>query len=68
MGLYLPDGGHLSHGFMTQQKKVSATSVFFESFPYKIDPETGLIDYDQLHKNALLFLPRIIIAGGCENW
>merc|ERR1719383_1509489 len=33
MGLDLPDGGHLTHGFMTANKKVSATSVFFESFP-----------------------------------
>ena len=63
MGLYLPDGGHLSHGFMTQQKKVSATSVFFESFPYKLDPATGLIDYDKLAENAKLFLPKMIIAG-----
>jgi glycine hydroxymethyltransferase len=36
MGLDLPDGGHLTHGFMTATKKVSATSVFFESFPYKV--------------------------------
>ncbi|XP_076439940.1 serine hydroxymethyltransferase-like [Babylonia areolata] len=63
MGLYLPDGGHLSHGFMTQQKKVSATSVFFESFPYKLDPATGLIDYDKLAENSKLFLPRLIVAG-----
>lgn len=63
MGLYLPDGGHLSHGFMTQQKKVSATSVFFESFPYKLDPTTGLIDYDRLAENSKLFLPKMIVAG-----
>lgn len=63
MGLYLPDGGHLSHGFMTQKKKVSATSVFFESFPYKLDPATGLIDYDKLAENAKLFLPKMIVAG-----
>ncbi|KAL5018074.1 hypothetical protein ScPMuIL_003796 [Solemya velum] len=63
MGLHLPDGGHLSHGFRTNTKNVSATSVFFESFPYKIDPVTGLIDYDKLHDNARLFLPRLIIAG-----
>ncbi|KAK7113554.1 serine hydroxymethyltransferase, cytosolic-like [Littorina saxatilis] len=63
MGLYLPDGGHLSHGFMTQQKKVSATSVFFESFPYKLDPATGLIDYDKLEENSKLFLPKMIVAG-----
>ncbi|XP_067670774.1 serine hydroxymethyltransferase, cytosolic-like [Haliotis asinina] len=63
MGLYLPDGGHLSHGFMTQNKRVSATSVFFESFPYKVDPVTGLIDYDKLRENALMFLPKMIVAG-----
>lgn len=63
MGLHLPDGGHLSHGFMTPTKKISATSVYFESFPYRVSPKTGLIDYDQLHENAKLFLPNMIIAG-----
>lgn len=63
MGLHLPDGGHLSHGFMTQQKRVSATSLFFESFPYKLNPNTGLIDYDRLAENAKLFLPKLIVAG-----
>lgn len=63
MGLDLPDGGHLTHGFYTATKKVSATSIFFESMPYKVDPETGLIDYDKLEENALLFRPTMIIAG-----
>lgn len=63
MGLDLPDGGHLSHGFFTATKKISATSIFFESMPYKIDPATGLIDYDKLHDNAKLFRPKVIIAG-----
>lgn len=31
--------------------------------PYKVDPKTGLIDYDRLAQNAKLFNPRIIIAG-----
>lgn len=63
MGLDLPDGGHLSHGFFTPQRKVSATSIFFQSMPYKVDPDSGLIDYDTLEKNAMLFRPKVIIAG-----
>ncbi|KAJ8345173.1 hypothetical protein SKAU_G00293660 [Synaphobranchus kaupii] len=63
MGLDLPDGGHLSHGFMTDKKKISATSLFFESMPYKVNPDTGYIDYDRLEENARLFHPKMIIAG-----
>ncbi|CAD5215459.1 unnamed protein product [Bursaphelenchus xylophilus] len=63
MGLELSDGGHLSHGFFSPAKKVSATSLFFESMPYKVNRETGLIDYDKLEENAALFRPQIIVAG-----
>ncbi|XP_076167382.1 serine hydroxymethyl transferase isoform X2 [Ptiloglossa arizonensis] len=63
MGLDLPDGGHLTHGFFTATKKISATSIFFESMPYKVDIKTGLIDYDDLAYTAKLFKPKIIIAG-----
>lgn len=63
MGLDLPDGGHLSHGFFTPQKKISATSIFFESMPYKLDINTGLIDYEMLEQTAKLFRPKVIVAG-----
>ena len=65
MGLDLPNGGHLTitHGFYTAKIKVSASSIFFESLPYKVNPATGLIDYDALEATAILFKPKMLIAG-----
>ncbi|KAL8522184.1 hypothetical protein ACS0TY_012362 [Phlomoides rotata] len=63
MGLDLPHGGHLSHGFMTAKRRVSGTSIYFESMPYRLDETTGLVDYDMLEKTATLFRPKLIIAG-----
>jgi len=63
MGLDLPHGGHLSHGYQTPTKKISAISKYFETLPYRLDEKTGLIDYDKLEELATLYRPKIIIAG-----
>jgi glycine hydroxymethyltransferase len=63
MGLDLPHGGHLSHGYQIPGKKISAISKYFETVPYRLDESTGLIDYTKLEELATLYRPKIIIAG-----
>lgn len=57
MALDLPHGGHLSHGYQTDKKKISAVSIFFETFPYRVDETTGVIDYDMMEKTAEVRCP-----------
>lgn len=60
----LPHGGHLSHGFeMSGHRKVTSTSKYFATLPYRLNPSTGLIDYDEIQSLASRFLPDMIIAG-----
>jgi glycine hydroxymethyltransferase len=63
MGLDLPHGGHLSHGYQIPNKKISAISKYFETLPYRLDESTGLIDYNKLEDLATLYRPKLIIAG-----
>lgn len=63
MGLDLPHGGHLSHGYATPTKKISMVSKYFESIPYRLNEETGRIDYDECEKFANRIRPKILIAG-----
>ena len=64
MGLLLSHGGHLTHGFQTSKRKVSATSLFFKSKQYTINPETGVVDMEKLEREATEFRPKLIIMGG----
>ncbi|EOX98086.1 Serine hydroxymethyltransferase 6 isoform 1 [Theobroma cacao] len=65
MGLDTPSGGNTSHGYYTPNgRKVSGASIFFESLPYKVNPQTGYIDYEKLEERALDFRPKILICGG----
>ncbi len=58
MGLSLPHGGHLTHGW-----KASITSKIFKSVQYKVSPETGRFDYNQIEEFAKKHKPKIIISG-----
>ncbi|ORY58841.1 serine hydroxymethyltransferase [Pseudomassariella vexata] len=63
MGLDLPHGGHLSHGYQTPAKKISAVSTYFETMPYRVNIDTGIIDYDRLEENAQVYRPKVLVAG-----
>ncbi len=58
MGLALPHGGHLTHGW-----NVSITGTFWRSVQYTVDPRTHLIDYDAVRELARRERPQIIVAG-----
>lgn len=58
LGMDLCAGGHLTHG---HPLNFSGTLYNFEA--YKVDPETELIDYDALEKQAIEYQPKLIVAG-----
>jgi len=42
---------------------MTASSIYFQSLPYGLDPATQLIDYSALASQARIFKPRLIICG-----
>ncbi|HYL58988.1 MAG TPA: serine hydroxymethyltransferase [Candidatus Acidoferrales bacterium] len=59
MGLSLPHGGHLTHGW-----PVSITGTFWRSAQYVVDRESQVIDFDAVRAMALKERPKIIVTGG----
>ncbi|MGH2725719.1 MAG: serine hydroxymethyltransferase, partial [Actinomycetota bacterium] len=59
MGMSLPSGGHLTHGW-----NVSITGRWFRSVQYGVRRDTGRIDYDEVRDVARKERPKIIWAGG----
>lgn len=62
MGLGLSSGGHLTHGFFTPTRKVTASATYYSSYPYEVN-EKGFLDYDAIEEQALSVLPKMIICG-----
>ena len=59
MGLSLDAGGHLTHG-----ARAAMSGKWFDAVQYGVDPETHLIDYDQVERLAREHKPKLIITGG----
>jgi glycine hydroxymethyltransferase len=59
MGMALPMGGHLTHGW-----SVSATGKWFRSVQYGVGKETGRADMDEVRDLALAERPKVIFCGG----
>ncbi len=58
LGLNLSHGGHLTHG-----SKASVTGKWFNAVHYNLNPDTGLLDYDEIRRLALEHRPKLLIAG-----
>lgn len=58
MGMNLSDGGHLTHGH-----SLNFSGIDYEIVDYRVDSDTGYLDYDKVREIALKEKPKMIIAG-----
>jgi len=58
LSLFLPEGGHLSHG-----SPVNFSGQFYKIAHYHLDPQTGRLDYDAIRKAALAEKPQMVLCG-----
>lgn len=63
MAMYLPDGGHLSHGWGFKDFKTLVRKLYTVEF-YHVDPKTEVFDYDAILKQAKKYRPKMLISGG----
>lgn len=59
LGLDLSNGGHLTHG-----SPVNISGKYFNFVPYRVDPVTEVVNYDEVRKLAKEHKPKMIVAGG----
>jgi len=64
MSMFLPEGGHLSHGWHLPGKSVSFVSKIWEVEFYHVERSTRVFDYDEIERQAKRFSPKLIISGG----
>ncbi len=64
MSMFLPDGGHLSHGWRVGERPVSMVSKFWEVVFYKTDEKTRKFDYGAIREQAKKEKPALIVSGG----
>jgi glycine hydroxymethyltransferase len=58
MGMSLPHGGHLTHGW-----RVNFSARYYQAVQYTVDPATHRIDYDQVRELARQEQPKLIFSG-----
>lgn len=58
LGMGLAEGGHLTHGHA-----INFSGKLYNCIQYKVDPETAIIDYDEVAHLAKQHKPKLIIAG-----